>query len=103
MGPEMLLIALLGLMVNLIVAVVLGSHHHDEHEVKDVNVESALFHVLGDAGNTYLLRGSAVQAAVELQGIILSLWLTICPKIWCITKSIYSVGEQDKLWKISPA
>jgi len=50
LGPELLLIAILGLMVNLIVAVVLGSsHHHDEHEHKDANVESALFHVLGDA------------------------------------------------------
>jgi cobalt-zinc-cadmium efflux system protein len=53
LGPELLLIAILGLMVNLIVAFVLGGHHHDEHEHehkhKDANVESALFHVLGDA------------------------------------------------------
>ena len=51
LGQELLLIALLGLMVNLIVAFVLGGHHHDEHEHKhkDANVESALFHVLGDA------------------------------------------------------
>jgi cobalt-zinc-cadmium efflux system protein len=50
-GPELLFIAILGLIVNLIVVFVLGSHHHDEHvhEHKDANVESALLHVLGDA------------------------------------------------------
>jgi len=51
MGPELLFIALMGLIVNLIVAFVLRSHHHnhDEHEPRDANVESAMFHVLGDA------------------------------------------------------
>lgn len=53
MGPELLFIALIGLIVNLIVAFILGSHHHNhehgEHEQEDANVESALFHVLGDA------------------------------------------------------
>lgn len=49
-GPELLLIATLGLIVNLLVAFVLGSHHHEEHE--DANVESALFHVLGDAASS---------------------------------------------------
>jgi cobalt-zinc-cadmium efflux system protein len=52
-GPELLFIALMGLIVNLIVAFVLGSHHHDhehnEHDPEDANVESALYHVLGDA------------------------------------------------------
>jgi cobalt-zinc-cadmium efflux system protein len=67
-GPELLLIALLGLAVNLIVAFVLKSHHHHDHghnhdhrhdhghehedshiHVHDANVESAFMHVLGDA------------------------------------------------------
>jgi len=48
-GQELLLIAVIGLIVNLIVAFVLGSHHYNEHEHEDANVESALFHVLGDA------------------------------------------------------
>jgi cobalt-zinc-cadmium efflux system protein len=60
MGMELLLIALTGLIVNLLVALVLGGYHHDhdhdhdhehnhEHDPEDANVESALYHVLGDA------------------------------------------------------
>lgn len=45
MGLEMLIIAVLGLIVNLVVAFVLNSHeaHHD------LNVRSAFLHVVGDA------------------------------------------------------
>ncbi len=48
---ELLVIATLGLIVNLIVAFVLGGHdhEHDEHEAEDLNVKSAFLHVLGDA------------------------------------------------------
>ncbi len=57
---EMLVIAAIGLVVNLIVAFVLGGHGHDhDHEGKegaeaheeaeDLNVRSAYLHVLGDA------------------------------------------------------
>jgi cobalt-zinc-cadmium efflux system protein len=49
-GLELLLIALLGLIVNLIVALVLSSHH--DEETKDANVQSALYHVLGDAASS---------------------------------------------------
>lgn len=53
-GPELLIIAALGLIVNLVVAFMLGGHHHhhdetDHNEHKDANVQSALYHVLGDA------------------------------------------------------
>jgi cobalt-zinc-cadmium efflux system protein len=50
---EMLIIAVIGLVVNGIVAFVLGGHDHDHeespHEQEDVNVKSAFLHVLGDA------------------------------------------------------
>jgi len=48
---ELLVIATIGLIVNLIVAFVLGGHDHerDEHEAEDLNVKSAFLHVLGDA------------------------------------------------------
>ena len=50
---EMLIIAVIGLVVNGIVAFILGGHDHDHeespHEREDVNVKSAFLHVLGDA------------------------------------------------------
>jgi cobalt-zinc-cadmium efflux system protein len=55
---EMLVIAVIGLVVNLVVAFVLGGHAHEhEHEegaetheeAEDLNVRSAYLHVLGDA------------------------------------------------------
>ncbi len=51
-GLDLLLLASFGLVVNLIVAFVLkGSHHHehDSHAPDDLNVRSAMLHVLGDA------------------------------------------------------
>jgi len=50
---EMLIIAVIGLVVNLVVAFVLGGHQHkhneDAHEQEDMNVKSAFLHVVGDA------------------------------------------------------
>jgi len=53
---ELLIIAVIGLVVNLIVAFVLrghlhvGDHDHDHsHQVEDLNVKSAFLHVVGDA------------------------------------------------------
>jgi cobalt-zinc-cadmium efflux system protein len=55
---EMLVIAVIGLVVNLVVAFVLGGHAHEhkheegeeEHnEAEDLNVRSAFLHVVGDA------------------------------------------------------
>lgn len=55
---EMLVIAVIGLVVNLVVAFVLGGHAHEhEHEegeeehdeAEDLNVRSAFLHVIGDA------------------------------------------------------
>jgi len=75
LGPELLVIAVLGLIANLASALVLGGHDHDHnhdhnhdhdsgqehnkngidahghgnHEAEDANVKSAMYHVLGDA------------------------------------------------------
>ena len=54
---EMLVIAAIGLIVNLVVAFVLGGHGHEHeegesgarHEREDLNVRSAFLHVVGDA------------------------------------------------------
>ena len=52
---EMLVIAIIGLVVNLIVVFVLGGHDHDHEEGEagqereDLNVRSAFLHVVGDA------------------------------------------------------
>ena len=61
-STEMLIIAVIGLVVNLVVAFVLGGHGHDHDHQKDhehqhahepkkrnLNVQSAFLHVLGDA------------------------------------------------------
>jgi cobalt-zinc-cadmium efflux system protein len=52
-SAEMFAIAVVGLIVNVIVAFVLGGHDHDhaaaENDREDVNVKSAFLHVLGDA------------------------------------------------------
>jgi cobalt-zinc-cadmium efflux system protein len=50
-STEMLIIAIIGLVVNLIVAFVLGNHdqQNEQPRRKDLNVQSAFVHVLGDA------------------------------------------------------
>jgi len=59
-SAEMLVIAVIGLVVNLVVAFVLGGHEHDHdhagedgaeahEEAEDLNVRSAFLHVVGDA------------------------------------------------------
>ncbi len=54
-SAQMLVIAVIGLVVNLVVAFVLGEHHHDQEEHEggstreDLNIRSAFLHVVGDA------------------------------------------------------
>jgi cobalt-zinc-cadmium efflux system protein len=52
-STEMLVIAFIGLLANLAVAYILGSHTHTDgdhdHTVEDLNVHSAFLHVVGDA------------------------------------------------------
>jgi len=68
-GFDLLILASFGLMVNLIVAYVLGGshlHHNDHHpHSEDLNIRSARLHVLGDA---------AASLGVIVAGIII--WQT---------------------------
>lgn len=61
-GPLMLAIAVLGLIVNLVVAFVLGSHRHGEraHVKKDLNLQSAFLHVVGDAVSSVGVIAAAI-------------------------------------------
>jgi cobalt-zinc-cadmium efflux system protein len=73
---EMLVIAAIGLLVNLAVAFVLNGHSHTraetEHAHEDVNVKSAYLHVLGDAVSS---------VGVILGALIISMtgWLWVDP------------------------
>lgn len=53
--PEALVVAVLGLAVNLICATILGTaHQHGEHHHEDLNLKSAYVHVLADAATSVL-------------------------------------------------
>ena len=45
---EMLLIAVVGMLANLVVVFVLKGHSHEDHGREDLNVRSAFLHVVGD-------------------------------------------------------
>lgn len=68
-GPLMLAIAVIGLVVNLVVALVLGGHRHGEtaHVHKDLNLQSAFLHVVGDAVSSVGVIAAAV--IISLTGI----------------------------------
>lgn len=74
---EMMIIAVIGLAVNVAVAVILGGHdhHHDELEVqkenhRNLNVQSAFLHVLGD-----LISSIGVIVAAVLIRITSAYWI----------------------------
>lgn len=73
---EMLVIAAMGLAVNLVVALVLGGHAHrdgeDDHgaHAEDVNLKSAWLHVVGDA-----LSSLGVIAAAVVMGLTGWYWV----------------------------
>jgi cobalt-zinc-cadmium efflux system protein len=77
-STEMLVIAVIGLVANLIVVFVLGAKDHDEHEHQhasvreDLNIRSAFLHVLGDAVSSV---GVIVAAVV----IMLTGWEWVDP------------------------
>lgn len=86
-GP-MLIVAAIGLVVNLVVALVLRGHGHDH----DLNVQSAFLHVLGDA-----LASVGVIAA----GIVIALtgWTVIDPLVSVLIGVIILVGSGNVLRK----
>lgn len=76
-GVEMLVIAVIGLVVNLVVARILHGHDHDEGSEfarKDLNVRSAFLHVVGDAV-------SSVGVIVAAGLIWLTDWLWVDPVV----------------------
>jgi len=83
-GP-MLVVAVIGLVVNLVVAFVLRGHDHE-----DLNVRSAFFHVLGDA---------FASVGVILAGVVMLLtgWTIIDPLISVLIGVIILVGSGNVL------
>lgn len=79
-GP-MLVVAVVGLVVNLVVALVLREHDHD-----DLNVRSAFLHVLGDA-----LASVGVIAAGII--ILLTGWMWVDPLISALIGLIILLGS----------
>jgi len=91
---ELLVIATIGLIVNLIVAFVLGGHDHgrDEHAAEDLNVKSAFLHVLGDAISSVGVIVAALiiwRTGWTLADPIMSVMigLLIIASSWRVTKS----------------
>jgi cobalt-zinc-cadmium efflux system protein len=85
---EMLVIAAIGLVANLVVAFVLGrdDHGHTVHEHKDLNVQSAFLHVLGDAISS---------VGVILAAIVISFsgWLWVDPLVSILIGVIILAGS----------
>ena len=79
-GP-MLVVAVVGLVVNLVVALVLREHDHD-----DLNVRSAFMHVLGDA----LASVGVIVAGVV---ILLTGWLWVDPLVSVLIGLIILLGS----------
>lgn len=73
-STEMLVIAVIGLLANLVVAFILGSHSHSDGEhhpsPEDLNVHSAFLHVVGDA-----VSSVGVILAAVLIGLTGQQWL----------------------------
>ncbi len=83
-GP-MLVVAFIGLVVNLLVAFVLRGHDHE-----DLNVRSAFLHVLGDA----LASVGVIVAGVV---IVLTGWTVVDPLISIVIGIIILVGSGNVL------
>lgn len=85
-GP-MLVVAVIGLVVNLVVAFVLRGHDHE-----DLNVRSAFLHVLGDA---------LASVGVIIAGVVIMLtgWMVVDPLISIVIGIIILVGSGNVLRK----
>jgi cobalt-zinc-cadmium efflux system protein len=91
---ELLVIATIGLIVNLIVALVLheGGHEGGEHEREDLNVQSAFLHVLGDAVSSVgvivaalIIWRSGWMLADPIMSVLIG--LIIIASSWRVTKA----------------
>lgn len=76
-STEMMVIAIIGLVVNIVVAFILGSHDHEREPLeskplkrRNLNVQSAFLHVLGD-----LISSIGVIIAAILIGITGAQWI----------------------------
>lgn len=104
MGIELLAIAMLGLAGNLVVAFILGGHHQADHQkhnddhghhhaaLEDANVQSAMFHVLGDAVSSLGVIAAAIviwrtgwMLADPLAGLLIG--MIIIAGSWRVMKS----------------
>jgi cobalt-zinc-cadmium efflux system protein len=96
-STEMLIIAAIGLLANLGVALILGGHQHESgehnHSVEDLNLHSAFLHVLGDAVSS---------VGVILAGVLIALtgweWLDPLVSVFIgamIAFSAYRVTRQS--------
>jgi len=104
MGIELLAIAVLGLAGNLVVAIILGGHHQADHQkshdthghhhaaLEDANVQSAMFHVLGDAVSSLGVIAAAIviwrtgwMLADPLAGLLIG--MIIIAGSWRVIKS----------------
>jgi len=83
-GP-MLVVAVVGLVVNLVVAFVLRGHDHE-----NLNVRSAFFHVLGDALASVGVIGAGVI-------IVLTGWTVVDPLVSMLIGLIILVGSGNVL------
>jgi cobalt-zinc-cadmium efflux system protein len=90
---EMLVIAVIGLIANIIVAFVLGGHDHEHkdapHHQEDINVKSAFLHVLGDA--------------VSSVGVILAalvIWKTGWQWVDALTSALIGVIILVSSWRV---
>jgi len=91
---ELLVIATIGLIVNLIVAFVLRGHTHEhgEHEQEDLNVKSAFLHVVGDAVSSVGVIAAALiiwRTGWTLADPIMSvlIGLVIIASSWRVTRA----------------
>lgn len=87
---EMLVIAAIGLVVNLAVAVILhGGEHEHEHNRRDLNVHSAFLHVVGDAV-------SSVGVIVAAGLIALTGWQWLDPLVSILIGALILVSS----WRV---
>ncbi len=97
-STEMLIIAVIGLAVNIVVAIVLGGHHHahdEEHDhessstERNLNVQSAYLHVIGDAA-------ASVSVILAAAAIALTNWTWLDPLVSVLISLLIAVSA----WRV---